>query len=989
MTDKADLREFFQDPRETLVARVVSVMLKVQEHRDCRLLCDLGDHFDGPRIGVQHELLLADSDGARLQDAPDLVTRVTEIRHFVGKKGELSRQLPADFDDPVVTAASRFQTEKTAGGKKNCMSDTHGALMGHQLPVRPAGVVGMLMNVDDRFGGRLREGGDEGRRCQGAKEATTRDLDHTAQTAIASLDFLRRLIVRLYLVLVHLMFGAALRAAAPDVPARELPRIPPTAPAEAVATCALRPGFRLELMAAEPLVVDPVALAFDETGRLFVIEMRDYSEHREEKLGRVKLLEDSDGDGVYDRATVFADGLSWPTGVTCWDGGVFVLASPDLLYFKDTDGDRRADVHALIFTGFGNEAEKLNVQALPNSLQWGPDQRIHGALGGNPGPVRNFTRPRAPAIELRGHDFSFDPRMMDLRAESGGGQFGMTFDDTGRKLVCANSRHLMQLMYEERVEARVLDYPLPAPAIDIAADGPQAEVFRRSPDEPWRVLRTQWRVSGVVKGLVEGGGRASGYFTSASGLTVYRGDAWPEEYRGNVFIADPGSNLIHRKRLEGDLGLTGRRAVDEERCEFLASSDNWFRPVVLANAPDGNLWFADMYREIIEHPWSLPEGLKQHLDLDSGNDRGRIYRIAANSSPGRPLSPAIPAKISDLVGWLDHSNGWHRDTAARLLHQFQDKAIAPAVAELAQTAMRPATRFLALHVLHGLGALDAAVLSQALRDNDAGVRAGAVRFCAQSAFCAEQVANRANDSSARVRAEVAWGLLTLAVPERAAVVATLLEQADEPWLRHAALAAIGSERPAVLAKLEERDPSRAQEMRELLAPKTVKTSMTQPLAAGPPRGDSTEFFRPALTLPGNAGNGRTTFEARCALCHRHGGKGSAVGPDLDAAGAGGREKLLGNILDPSREITAGYVSGTVETQEGESISGILLNETRGGIVMRVPGGREAIVRRSEIKSVERHSLSLMPAGLEAGLTPQDMADLLEFLSATRAVGAAP
>ena len=263
-----------------------------------------------------------------------------------------------------------------------------------------------------------------------------------------------------------LFLAAKLLAAEPVVTPDDLPRVPPTPPEKAAATCAVRPGFRVELMAAEPLVVDPVAMAFDEDGRLFVVEMRDYSERRDERLGRVKLLEDTDGDGRIDRATIFADGLPWPTGIACWDGGIFVLASPELLYFKDMDGDGKADVHQLIFTGFGSLAEKLNVQQLPNSLQWGPDQRIHGALGGNAGLVQNFARFGSPKIELRGRDFSFDPRAMDLRAESGGGQFGMTFDETGRKFVCSNSRHLMQVMYEDRIAARVSDFPLPAQAID-------------------------------------------------------------------------------------------------------------------------------------------------------------------------------------------------------------------------------------------------------------------------------------------------------------------------------------------------------------------------------------------------------------------------------------------------------------------------------------------------------------------------------------------
>ena len=269
-------------------------------------------------------------------------------------------------------------------------------------------------------------------------------------------------------------------------------------------------GFRLELMAAEPLIVDPVAMAFDENGRLFVVEMRDYPERSAEKLGRVKLLEDTDGDGRFDRATVFAEGLPWPTGITCWDGGVFVLASPELLYFKDMDGDGRADVHALIFTGFGSLAARRNVQALPNSLQWGPDQRIHGALGGDASLVQNFARPNVPKVELRGRDFSFDPRLMDLRAESGGGQFGLSFDDAGRKFVSANSRHLMQVMFEDSVATRSPAIRCPRRPSTSPRMARRRRSSARSPDEPWRVLRTQWRVAATCAGRWKAaGGRAA------------------------------------------------------------------------------------------------------------------------------------------------------------------------------------------------------------------------------------------------------------------------------------------------------------------------------------------------------------------------------------------------------------------------------------------------------------------------------------------------
>jgi len=207
-------------------------------------------------------------------------------------------------------------------------------------------------------------------------------------------------------LLVALVTGAAeLR-----VEDKDLPRVPATAPTNAVSTIQIRDGFRIELVASEPLIVSPVAIAFDEYGRLFVAEMRDYSERRDEKLGRIKLLEDTDGNGRFDHATIYAEGLAWPTAVICYDGGIFVGASPDILYLKDTNGDGVADVRKVVFTGFGNATPKLNVQQLLNSFTWGLDNRIHGALGGNPSVVTNLMQPGAKPLELRGRDFSFDPR---------------------------------------------------------------------------------------------------------------------------------------------------------------------------------------------------------------------------------------------------------------------------------------------------------------------------------------------------------------------------------------------------------------------------------------------------------------------------------------------------------------------------------------------------------------------------------------------------
>ena len=242
----------------------------------------------------------------------------------------------------------------------------------------------------------------------------------------------------LWATLASSVYGIA--AAEPSVEPKDLPRVPPTEPERALATFQVKPGFKLEMAAAEPLVVSPVAIAFDEDGRLFIVEMIDYSERRDERLGRIRLLEDTDGDGRFDKSKVFAMGLPWPTAVICYDGGVFVGATPDIYFLKDTDGDGVADLREVVFTGFGAGVERLNVQALLNSFTWGLDNRIHGATSLSGAKITSPKNPLAKPIDLRGHDFSFDPRTLDFRSESGGGQHGLSFDAYGRKFVCKIGR---------------------------------------------------------------------------------------------------------------------------------------------------------------------------------------------------------------------------------------------------------------------------------------------------------------------------------------------------------------------------------------------------------------------------------------------------------------------------------------------------------------------------------------------------------------------
>ncbi|XZE21885.1 PVC-type heme-binding CxxCH protein [Pirellulaceae bacterium SH449] len=559
---------------------------------------------------------------------------------------------------------------------------------------------------------------------------------------------------------------------APDqvVFASELPRIPPLSAMDSMKKTVLKPGYELELVACEPQVVDPVAITFDERSRMYVVEMIDYSEQATESLGVIKLLEDEDGDGFYETSTVFASGLSWPTAIICFEQGVFVAAAPDILFLKDSNGDGVADVKKTIFTGFG----RGNVQGLVNSFRWGLDNRIYGQTSVSGGSIQTSAQLDVEPLAVNGRDFSFDPVRLDLRSEFGGGQHGMAFDVYSNRFTCHNSDNLQEYFYEQRYEASNKLIPLPPARRSIATDGPQAEVFRLSDVEPWRILRTNLRLSGVAPGLLEGGGRASGYFTGATGVMVYRGDQMPDLY-GQVFVADVGSNLVHRKRLSrSGIGWQGDR-IDAES-EFIASSDVWFRPVQIENGPDGCLYILDFYREVVEHPQSLPASIKQHIDLTSGRDKGRIYRVRQAGRSVQYSHDLSAYSLERLVETLDHPNGWHRETARRLLHQKLSGSSDAAARELVLNAVEAfplseegrAGGLDRLSLLAGAGRIPAQ-LDVWLMHRDPEVRIASIRLLEAPAkgnlTVRQELYRLASDSDERVRFQLALTMSLL--PETA------------------------------------------------------------------------------------------------------------------------------------------------------------------------------------------------------------------------------
>ena len=593
----------------------------------------------------------------------------------------------------------------------------------------------------------------------------------------------------------------------------ELPRIQPMSPEEALSSFTVAPGFQLELVAAEPLVVDPIAMAFDERGRLFIVEMRGYSENADEHLGRIRLLVDQDGDGRFDTSHVYAKGLSWPTAIACYDGGILLGMSPEILYLQDTDGDGKADQRQVLYTGFG----RGNVQGLINSFQWGLDNRIHGSsstVGGevlrvNGGDAAVFfesTQAVTPQpLSMRGRNFALEPRTMSMQPTTGGGQHGMSFNQWGHKFVCSNSDHIQYIRFEDYYLARNPYFAAPNLRHSIAEDGPQATVFRTSPVEPWRIVRTRLRAKGIVPGIVEKGGKAAGYFTSSTGITIYRGNAWPKEYAGWAIVGDVGGNLIHRKQVTATPASYTAKRVDDQS-EFVSSSDIWFRPVQFTNGPDGTLYVVDMYREVIEHPKSLPAIIKRHLDLTSGRDRGRIYRIIPTGFQQPPSPQLHLANTAKLVNTLQHPNGWHRDTAARLLYEQRDQRAISLLRKMLYSTVTPVGCIHTLYALNGFAALSVKDILHGLTCEHPRVREHAVRlseqFAKQSPSVREHLYTMLDDDDLRVRIQLAATLGEVSTPQRIVALAQLIRRdGDLELMRIAVMSALAQGAGQVLGIL--------------------------------------------------------------------------------------------------------------------------------------------------------------------------------------------
>jgi putative membrane-bound dehydrogenase-like protein len=942
-----------------------------------------------------------------------------------------------------------------------------------------------------------------------------------------------------------------------------LPRHFPLSPEESQAAWEIDGDYEMQLVAAEPLVCDPVDVVWDEKGRMFVAEMRDYPlpPEGEPLLSRIRLLRDRDGDGRMDEAVTWADELDHVQGLLPMQGGLLATTRTAILFLKDTDGDDRADVIRQLY--ISNEPGHNQLQIA--NPRWGLDNAIYLNNGLDGKQIYPVDQPDAK-LDITRLNLRYDPRAKTLATVSGAGQFGGSLDDWGRRFFCSNRNPVMFAVMPLRALQGNPHAGLTLAQEDIQPPG--------APVWPINLSHT----TSVAH---------AGTHTAACGLGVYRGDLMPD-LAGNVFVCDPTAQLVTRNRLVPNGASFIAERVGDKR-DFLVSADEWSRPVNVRNGPDGALYICDMYRRYIDHARFFPEAFAKTNYMRAGFDHGRIWRLAPKGSRPRAISP-LPESSADLVALLDSPNAWQRIEAQRLIVDRQDKAVVSAITGLLTGAKSPQGRVHALWTLHGLGAISAGQVGQALADAESGVVENAIELAAAhfagDAGIDKAIRGLTTHPSQRVRmlAAAVWLGRDQTTPGLTdAFAAMVKENPGDLWLRRGILSASATRTGAILAKLladpaftggepegkaaaigdfaqtvgargdvEELalvlaqvkgDPTWWQFAfvnglgeglrRGALPTKTVAALIAKPpapladhvaglqavldsaesivmdrgnsvaerLAALPlvqqqgmdrmlplveqligqsepveiqaaacqalsrfDRGKVTDFFfarwktlgptplrealaliaaspatglrlmekmkageiSPALMPPmqkwvygrstdakvkalatelfgqasgdrakiiadyqgalggqtGDPERGKLVFQkAACMTCHQLGGIGINVGPALADVRSKPAEALLTDILDPNRAVEERWAAYTVTTRDGRQLAGLVAGETASAVEIRLPGGLSETVGRDQIASMETTGISLMPVGLDAAITKQEMVDLLAFLKA--------
>ena len=526
-------------------------------------------------------------------------------------------------------------------------------------------------------------------------------------------------------------------------------------PEESMEQIYLQPGYRLELVASEPMIHQPVAIAWDGNGRMYVAEMSTYMQDinatgQMERVSTIKRLEDTDGDGKMDKSVVFIDSLLLPRMILPLDDRLLVAETYDnsIYSYRDTDGDGKADERIMVYEN--NQPNTSNLEHQRSGLVWNLDNRIY--------------------LTVEGVRYRYDNGKLvtEQLAESPGGQWGLTNDDYGRLYFSAAGAEIPALGFQQNPYYGRLDF-----------DDQYDDAFKAV----WPVIATP-DVEGGLRRL-----RADStlnHFTACTGQSIFRGTSLPDDLIGDLLICEPVGRLIRRAKVtntDGKISLTN--AYNQE--EFISSSDMNFRPVNTQTGPDGNLYIVDMYRGIIqEGTWTgeksylRPKILERGLDKNVG--RGRIYRLVYEGvEPSVERPQMLDESAAELVEHLENPNGWWRENAQKLLVVRGDTSVAGMLRDMATGSSNHLARIHALWTLDGLKALDDATLLAGLKDADARVRKTAVWIADGTDWDGngrvfEAIAARKDDADAEVRFQLALNMRSDGSQEAKAVLGDLLQR---------------------------------------------------------------------------------------------------------------------------------------------------------------------------------------------------------------------
>jgi putative membrane-bound dehydrogenase-like protein len=801
----------------------------------------------------------------------------------------------------------------------------------------------------------------------------------------------------------------------------------PLSPDEALASFRLETAdLQVRLVAAEPEVVDPVALCFDRKGRLYVVESRGYP-HAGKGLpkaqsGGVARLEDRDGDGRFEKRTEFARDLTFPNGILPWKKGFFVTDAPDLLFLEDLDDDGVADTREVVLTGFFTNSSSEQLRVASPTL--GPDGWIYLTSGLAGGKVTSPMHPGRAPVEARKNDWRFHPETRVVESLTSAGQAGQAFDRDGRRFVCDNRHPLRWAVFGPGVLGKNPHVSGTPPVMDLAEAGSATPLFPLAPDTT---------AASYMPKLMQR--PHAGSFTSCCGLCFFTGDALPR-HRGSFFICEPAQNLVHcRSMVETHEELSSRPSSVGR--EFLASPDQWFRPVFAANGPDGALYLCDMYRKYIDHPNYLPPEATTDMDFAAGKQRGRIWRVSSRSDAapaawhqskgvGLAIRQALKGgALPDLAALAGKSgaNPWFRAAlfsscpgqAGDLLDELPGVAPPELFEQAAQILSREEPAATLPAVIHelwqkkkGFAFAQRVAFLLGFPENlrkpyhaELQPRALALSLNGQSPGADRLTAIRFLEPANRLQL---LGLLEPAQPAdiRAAAIRSLAGAGD-PDLGgkllavHAtlppedaivvidALLSRRSLHPLVLDALESASlPLHAvslNQRRRLTGNPGVKARASK-LFESADNSDRMKVYRElkkVLDLPADAAAGQAIYQRACASCHKLGDAGHAVGPDLTGLRNQPADALLLHLVVPNREVYPGYALYQVETKDGALHAGILEGESPGSVTLVLPLGLRKTIPRSKLKSLRALPVSLMPNGLEQTMSLQELANLIALI----------